>query len=699
MGGKSLPGGGPPKRPGKTKPKGGRRAAARTSSKAAKGGKAAKSRSLLRRIATWSLIVFIWGMVALTALIAFYAYDLPDVRKLAEETRRPGITLLAADKSQIASFGDLYGDSVTVDSLPSTLPDAVLAVEDRRFYGHVGVDPLGLIRAMWTNIRAGQVVQGGSTITQQLAKILFLTPERTLRRKVQEVLLAFWMEIELEKDEILSLYLNRVYLGAGTYGVDAAARRYFGKPASEVNLYESALLAGLLKAPSRYSPARGEDAAEARTRIVLDAMVEAGFITRRQADYAIETRERGETTATWRARHFSDWVLAQVEDFIGRIDRDIVVETTLDSRLQAIAEEEASEMLEGAATERGAGEAAVVVMDPKGAVRALVGGRDYAESQFNRATQAQRQPGSAFKLFVFLTALEAGYSPDSRVFDGPVEIEGWSPGNYNDRYFGDVTLRDAFARSMNSVSARLTDELGPARVAATARRLGISSPLDETPALSLGVSEVSLLELTSAYAPLANGGNGVLPFGIVEIRDTEGNVLYGRSGGGFGRVVQPREVSMMNNLLTAVTTWGTGKAAQIGRPIAGKTGTSQSFRDAWFIGFSGDYLAGVWMGNDDNTPMDSVTGGGLPAQLWAKIMGRASEGIPVASLPDPASGGGVQQPRRDQPQAGSGQGGGQGGVLGRLLNKILGGDGGGGGSRGDTDVIERLPPSGNDRER
>ncbi len=694
MGGKSLPGGGPPKRRGKAKPASGTKRAPR---KAARKPQKTPPRRLLRRLATWSLIVFIWGLVALTAVVAFYAYDLPDVRSLAEETRRPGITLLAADGTQIASFGDLYGDSVTVDSLPSTLPDAVLAVEDRRFYSHFGVDPFGLMRAMWTNLREGEVVQGGSTITQQLAKILFLTPERTLRRKVQEVLLAFWMELEFEKDEILSLYLNRVYLGAGTYGVDAAARRYFGKPASEVNLYESALLAGLLKAPSRYSPSRGEDAAEARTRIVLNTMVEAGFITRRQADYAIQTRERGQTTARWRARHFSDWVLAQVEDFIGRVDRDIVVKTTLDSRLQRIAKSEVEEMLEGPAAERQAGEAAAILMAPSGAVLAMVGGRDYATSQFNRATQAMRQPGSAFKLFVFLTALEAGYSADTPVFDGPVQIDGWSPGNYNDRYFGEVTLRDAFARSMNSVSARLTDELGPARVAATARRLGLSSHLDETPALSLGVSEATLLEMTAAYAVLANGGHGVYAFGISEIRDREGALLYARSGGGPGRLLQPREVSQMNNMLTAVTTWGTGKAAAIGRPMAGKTGTSQDFRDAWFIGFTGNYVGGIWMGNDDNTPMDSVTGGNLPAKLWAGILARASEGVPVASLPDPGRGLLPEGQAGRQP-AGGNERRDKDSVLGQLLNRILGG-GGSEGDRGDGTVIERLPPSGGERER
>ena len=652
-------------------------------------------RGLGRRIAVWGLVACIWLLVAVTALVAYYAYDLPDVEALAKETRKPGVTLVAADDTQIASFGDVYGESVTVDNLPSTLPDAVLAVEDRRFYGHVGVDPFGLARAMWSNIRAGEVVQGGSTITQQLAKILFLTPERTLRRKVQEVLLAFWLEVELDKEEILSLYLNRVYLGAGTYGVDAAARRYFGKPASEVNLYESALLAGLLKAPSRYSPARGEDAAEARTRVVLDTMVDAGFITRRQADYAIETRERGQTTVRWRARHYSDWVLSLVEDYIGRIDRDIVVETTLDSSLQRIAETEAREILKSAAEERAAEEAAVVLMAPDGAVLAMVGGENYVESQFNRATQAMRQPGSAFKLFVFLTALESGYRPGSRVFDGPIRVEGWAPKNYNDRYYGDVTLRDAFARSMNSVSARLTAELGPAQVAATAKRLGISSRIEETPSLSLGTSEVTLLELTAAYAVLANGGNGVFAYGIKEIRDKEGNVLYARSGGGPGRIVQPRAVSQMNDLLSAVTSWGTGKGANIGRPMAGKTGTSQDFRDAWFLGFTGNYVGGVWMGNDDNAPMDGVTGGSLPAKLWAEIMSRASEGVPVANLPDPGRGAQPAPARDTAPSGADGTRQDKDSVIGRLLNKILGGGAGG----SDGAAVERLPPSGQGRER
>jgi penicillin-binding protein 1A len=616
-----------------------------------KGGRkrrpAARSRGLagrLTRLVRWSLVAGIWGFVLVGLLLAWYAYDLPDIEGLAKATRQPSISLLAADGSPIASTGEVYGRTVTVAQLPPVLPHAVLAVEDRRFYQHWGIDLRGLARAFWINLRAGEVVQGGSTITQQLAKVLFLTPDRTLRRKVQEALLAMWLETKFTKDEILSLYLNRVYLGSGTYGVDAAARRYFDKPATEVTLYEAAQLAGLLKAPSRYNPVNDYQRAGARTRVVLNAMAEAGFISDAEAVQAMATKPGRPRVESRRARYYADWVMGQIGDFVGRIDSDLTVVTTLDPRLQAIAEDELTAMLASEGAQRGVAQAAFVAMSPDGAVRAMVGGRDYGESQFNRSVQALRQPGSAFKAFVYLAALENGWQPDDRMTDAPVAVGNWRPDNYGGRYYGDVTLREAFARSLNSVAVQLTERVGRDRVAEAARRLGITSYLEATPSLALGASEVSLLELTGAYATFANRGRGVWPYGILEIRDAAGRIVYQRRGGGPGLVVGAHNVDQMTNLMTAAVEWGTGKAARIGRPAAGKTGTSQEFRDAWFVGFTRELVAGIWFGNDDGAPMQSVTGGGLPAGLWARFMARALQD----QAPQPLAGGDAEIAVTDQ---------------------------------------------------
>ena len=622
-------------------------AAGRAKPKATQGkatqGKPSKSKAPARRLVgrmtrliRWSLVAGVWGFVLLGLVLAWYAYDLPDIEGLAKATRRPSISLLAVDGSPISSTGEVYGRSVTVAEVPPVLPQAVLAVEDRRFYRHWGIDLRGLARAFWVNLQAGEIVQGGSTITQQLAKVLFLTPERTLERKIQEALLAMWLERRFSKDEILSLYLNRVYLGSGTYGVDAAARRYFDKPASEVTLYEAAQLAGLLKAPSRYNPLSDYERAGARTRVVLNAMVEAGFVNAGEARQAMTTKPGRPRLANRRARYYADWVMGQIGDFVGRIDADLTVVTTLDPRLQTIAEEELTALLAAGGQRQGAGQAAFVALAPGGAVRAMVGGRDYGESQFNRSVQALRQPGSAFKIFVYLAALEAGWRPDDRLSDSPVAVGNWQPRNYDERYYGDVTLREGFARSLNSVAVRLTERVGREPVAEAAQRLGITSRLEVAPSLALGASEVTLLELTSAYAAFANRGRGVWPYGIVEIRDSEGRVIYRRRGEGPGSLVGAHTVDQMTNLMTASVEWGTGKAARIGRPAAGKTGTSQEFRDAWFVGFTRELVAGAWFGNDDGAPMARVTGGGLPAQLWARVMTRAL----ADQAPQPLAGGG-----------------------------------------------------------
>ncbi|HLB79527.1 MAG TPA: PBP1A family penicillin-binding protein [Dongiaceae bacterium] len=599
--------------------------------------RARRRRSALGFFLKWGLVAAAWSVFLGLCFTAWLAYDLPNPSRLNEIKRRPSVTLLAADGAILATYGDLYGRPVALAELPPYLPRAVLATEDRRFYGHFGLDPLGIARAIYVNLREGRLAQGGSTITQQLAKNIFLTPERSIRRKGQELLLALWLEHSFTKDEILALYLNRVYLGAGTYGVEAAARKYFGKPAARVTPYEAAMLAGILKAPSRYNPLSDREAAAARARLALANMVAAGYLGADEATQvaAAAAGESGPTVAGPTGRYFADWVLDQVSSYVGYSERDLVVVTTLDPALQRMAEADLLRLLAEEGADRRVGQAALVAMSPDGAVRAMVGGRDYAESQFNRATQALRQPGSAFKAFVFLAGLEQGLTPDSRLVDSPLSIGGWRPANYEDKYFGEVTLREAFARSLNSVAVQVSQRVGPAAVAATARRLGVTAELSAAPSLALGTSEVSLLELTAAYGVFDNGGYGVWPRGIEEIRDAGGEVLYLRLGSGPDRVVAPRQVAQMLDLLGAVIDWGTGRAAAPGRPAAGKTGTSQDFRDGWFIGFTAELVTGVWVGNDDGRPMGKVSGGALPARLWGSFMRQALAGQPPRPLPEP----------------------------------------------------------------
>jgi penicillin-binding protein 1A len=585
-------------------------------------------------MAQWLLVAAIWGLVVIGVVVAWYAADLPDVNAAFSPTRRPMVTVLAADRSEIGTVGDVYGRPVDVNDLPPALLRAVLAIEDRRFYHHFGVDLIGVARAVFANLQAGGVVQGGSTITQQAAKNLFLTHERTLKRKIQELLLALWLEQKFTKDQILSVYLNRAYFGAGLYGVDAAARRYFNRPAAKVSTYQAAMLAGLLKAPSRYNPLNDVDLAHERTRQVLAAMVDAGYLSEAEAGKALaQPGTIAVAVDRDRARYFMDWVLAQIPGFISTRDRDLVVATTLDPNLQRFAEKRLAETLDGPARKVNASQAALVAMAMDGAVRAMVGGRDYEQSSFNRATQAYRQPGSAFKPFVYLAGLEAGLLPESRFIDGPLSIGGWRPDNFNGRYLGEVTARTALAESINTVAVQVSEYAGRGHVIDVARRFGVGDDLQATPSVALGVGEVSPLELTAAYAAIANGGIGVWPYGIREIRDAEGNLLYARSGQGPGRAVSPEAAAVVTDMLVDAVENGTGRAARLGRPVAGKTGTSQNFRDAWFVGFSADLICGVWLGNDNGAPMKGVTGGSLPARLWRDFMADAHAGLPPRSLP------------------------------------------------------------------
>ncbi len=601
--------------------------------KSGRAAKAVRAAGLLRRLVTWSLVAVIWLGVVATGILAWYAYDLPDVGEIEKMTRRPNVTLLAADGTRLASFGDRFGATRSLQELPPHLPHAVIAVEDRRFYDHGGIDFRGLLRAVYVNIRDGRISQGGSTLTQQLVKNLFLTPDRTIKRKIQEVMLAYWLERRFTKDQILTIYLNRVYLGAGTYGVDAAARHYFGKPATRVTVYEAALMAGLLKAPSRLNPSHDPSGADQRAALVLQTMVESGFITPAEAVAALQQKTPKHAARDDIAPYFADWIMAQVRDYLGGIDNDIRVVTTIDPTLQGIANEELAAVLREASEKRTAAQAALVSLAPDGAIRALVGGRDYGDSQFNRVTQALRQPGSAFKAFVYLAGLEAGLTPDSMVKDAPVRVGKWTPRNYGGRYYGEVTLRESFARSMNSVAVRVTQKVGPKTVVATAQRLGITSKLRPTGGIALGASEVTLLELTGGYAVFANQGRQVAPYGITEIRDADGQLLFQRDRTPGDSVVSARHLAEMSNMMSATVVWGTGKAAQADRAAAGKTGTSQDFRDAWFVGFTAELVTGVWFGNDDGTPMNKVTGGSLPARLWGSYMKRGLDGLPQRPLP------------------------------------------------------------------
>lgn len=625
-----TPAGGGPSRPRKTS----------TKKKKARSKARGRKRSLIGRVAYWSLIACIWVCIGLTAVVGYVGAHLPPIQSLEIPKRPPTIRMLDTAGNEFARRGDMAGEVLALKDMPPHVPRAFIAIEDRRFYDHYGIDPYGIARAAVANVMHRGVAQGGSTLTQQLAKNLFLTQERTLTRKLQEAMLAIWLERKFSKAQILELYLNRVYFGAGAYGIEQAAQRYFGKPARQLTIGEAALLAGLVKSPSRLAPTRDYNAAERRARIVLAAMTELGFITPANEKLAIAKPPRIVAQVNGASGNYvADWIMDAVNDTLGHIEEDIVVQTTIDSTLQTSAEKALADEF-AKAVKGGATQAALVSMTPNGAVRALIGGRNYAESQFNRAVAAKRQPGSAFKPFVYLTALERGLTPDTVRVDGPIKIKGWAPENYSHEYFGPVTLTRALALSLNTVSVRLTMEVTPMAVIRTAHRLGIASKLEPNASISLGTSEVSPLELTGAYAVFANGGNAVMPYVIERISTAEGKVLYFRNRQALGRIVDAGTIGMMNQMMQETLTVGTAHKADLaGWPAAGKTGTSQDFRDAWFIGYTAQLVTSVWLGNDDNTPMKKVTGGGLPVEIWSRFMRDAHRGVPVAGLPSvPARG-------------------------------------------------------------
>jgi penicillin-binding protein 1A len=625
---------------GKDAPKSGSKSQSAPKRKAA-AGRDAPAHSPLRRLVYWGAVLGLWGLIMAGGVIALVASTLPPIQSLAIPKRPPSIEIDGLDGKPLAVRGEMGGAAVALKDLPPYLPRAFIAIEDRRFYHHYGVDPIGLTRAVIADALHRGVAQGGSTITQQLAKNLFLTQQRTLWRKLQELVLALWIERKFSKNEILELYLNRVYFGSGAYGVEAAAQRYFGKPAREVKLAEAAMLAGLVKSPTRLAPSRNPDGAERRAQIVLAAMAEADFITETMAKAAMaQPAHAVKPVGAGTVGYVADWIMDVLDDLVGQVDDDVKVETTIDPALQAAAEKALVDELAQKGQKFDVEQGALVAMTPQGAVRAMVGGRNYAESQFNRAVAAKRQPGSAFKPFVYLTALEHGLTPDTVREDKPIALKGWKPENYGRQYLGPVTLTQALSQSLNTVSVRLTLEFGPAAVAKTAYRLGIASKLEPNPSLALGTSEVSLIELTSAYAPFANGGTAIAAHVVERVRTTAGKRLYTRVAPNFGRVIEARHVGMMNAMMHETLASGTAHAAQLpGWPAAGKTGTSQEFRDAWFIGYTDHLVTGVWLGNDDSSPTRKATGGGLPVEIWSRFMRPAHQGVPVAGLPELDSGG------------------------------------------------------------
>lgn len=590
--------------------------------------------ALLRKAVYWSLVLVLWGGIAAAGLVAYYGARMPSATTWAIPDRPPNVRIEAVDGRLIANRGMTGGEAIGLHEMSPYIPQAVIAIEDRRFYSHFGVDLIGIVRAMVENLLAGHLVQGGSTITQQLAKNLFLEPDRTLERKVQEVLLALWLEQKHTKNQILEMYLNRMYFGSGAYGVEAASRRYFNKPASKVTLAEAALLAGLLKAPSRLSPARDPRAAEARAQTVLAAMREQGMINDRELASAISApATRAASYWTGSEHYVADRVMEELPELVGEVSADIVVETTIDLDLQKVAERTIRHLIDQHRKKLDVSQGALVAIDGAGAVRALVGGYDYAHSQFDRALEARRQPGSAFKPFVFMAAMEDGRTPDSLRNDAPVRIGKWMPENYGDKYYGRVTLQEALAKSLNSVAAQLVMEVGPKAVVEVAHRMGIESDLKANASIALGTSEVTPIELTAAFVPFANGGYRPEIHFIRRITTTSGKVLYHTPHGSLPRVVNPRVLGMMNAMMKDTLKYGTGRKADFGWPAAGKTGTSQNFRDAWFVGYTANLVTGVWFGNDDGHPMKGVTGGSLPAVAWHDFMAAAHKGVPVKDLP------------------------------------------------------------------
>lgn len=604
------------------------------------GGKRLGRRSPLQAILYWSTIGFIWIAIFGVAFLAFMALGLPDTSNLYQTNRQPSVTYLDRSGALIAVRGSQYAPPVDVDALPDYVPLAFVAIEDRRFFQHPGFDPIGITRSAFGNLtrKKGANLAGGSTITQQLARNLFLSADQNMKRKVQELMLSLWLEYKFTKKEILGLYLNRVYYGAGAYGIEAASQRYFNKVAKDLTIAEAATLAGMMKGPSAYSPLSDRDRAARRTMIVLNEMVDAKVITAEQrAEALAKPISVSKSLANAHAQYFVDSLDAEVRSYVDpKNTEDLIVDTTLDLPIQTDAERAVRAIMERDA-KKGVQQAALVSVDGDGRIRAMIGGVSYADSQFNRAVDAHRQAGSAFKPFVYLTAMEQGYQPTTPVTDEPYSIGDWAPENYTQKYLGLIDLQYALAESVNTVAARLANDVGRSNVAATARRMGVVSKLNTDPAMALGTAEMTPVEMAQAYVPFSNGGIRAKAYGIVRIRTASGKLLYQYrpEDGARTRVINNPPLQYMNQMLRGVLTRGTASGAQIsGYDLAGKTGTTSDYRDAWFAGYTGNFVTVVWVGRDDNTIMKGkVTGGGTPAAIWKNYMTSALKRIQVSPIP------------------------------------------------------------------
>ena len=602
--------------------------------------KRSRTGGFLMGLLWWGFVACLWGGIAAIGVVVYYGAQLPSSNTWAIPERPPNIRILAADGSLISNRGQTGGEAVTYRELPYYVPAAIIASEDRRYMSHFGVDPIGLIsvavESVKSTLSSGEldVTRGASTITQQVAKNLFLTPDQTLGRKIQEMILAVWLEQNFTKEEILELYMNRVHFGSGATGIEAAAQTYFGISARNLSLGQAAMLAGILPAPAAYNPKSHPDRAIERQRLSLAAMAREGYITPEEAEAAqIDPDQTVRTRVAGSESYVADWVESLMTAYIGEIESDVVVQTTIDWKMQKDAEFIVKELVASEGPKRGFSQGALVAMDVDGTVRAMVGGVDYQQSQYNRAVTAKRQPGSTFKPFVYMAAMEKGYTPDTLAEDAQFDYNGWSPRNASGKYAGTVTLRQGLAYSLNTIAARLAIDVTPQAVIDVATRMGISSPLTPVPSIALGTQEVNLLELTSAYAPFANGGFGVIPNVITSIQSKDGDILYQASDAGPGRVVAPNILAEMNDMLTTAVEVGTGRGANLGGwQFAGKTGTSQNARDALFVGYTAAMVTGVWLGNDNDTKT-TLSGGNVPATIWSEFMTKAHQGKQIAQIP------------------------------------------------------------------
>ena len=583
---------------------------------------AGRFRLWTKRLVLWGGALALLGALFLAIAVGFAARSLPSFYQLKATQNAQTIVVRARDGTEIVELGPSYGKWLSHNEIPQVMKDAMIAVEDRRFYSHPGVDPYGLTRAVYVWATGEDRLGATSTITQQLARNVFLNSNRSLDRKLREAVLAMALEWKFSKEQILELYLNKVYFGGGAYGIDSASRKFFSHPATELSVGEAAIIAGLVKAPSRYSPTADVDAAVGRASVVLRLMKEQNFIPMSATVDPSEVKLK-EEAAQNSVRYFTDWALPQLDLLLPETFEPIEVWTTLDVGMQRAATASVQ-----ANTPEGA-QGALVSLDRDGAILALVGGTDYVQTNYNRATNALRQPGSSWKLFVYLAALEAGYTPDDRVVDTPVTIGGWSPRNSNGRNIGDTDLRTAFAYSINTVAAQLGNEVGFGSVASMARRFGITTPINTYPAMVLGSNEVRLLDMTRAFGALSNKGGSVEPYGIVKVTTADGEVLYQHQKARSTQLVPDHVAAGITDLLQAAVQTGTGRAAQIGRPVAGKTGTTSSNKDGYFVGFSSGVTTGVWMGRDDNKRVGGLQGGAAPAKAFAAFMRYAVKDRPV----------------------------------------------------------------------